>query len=270
MLEYHDHGMGTFTPARPIPPCRWERFDLLCVHAGRLQLSFDHAQPATTLELEPAMGVLIYPDTRFAGRALSPRCRASVQHFGLTRPGQRARLPFPLQRLVGLRRGYEAARFTHFPAVARDIERSIELAFAPQDETTLAQRLALLTLIISQWQAEPAVRTPRRQRGWPELDAWLRTQLQRPVNVEQMARQMDLSPSHFRQRFTQEFGLSPGKYLQRLRFQEAMRLLRETDLPIKTIARKLHYPDLPNFYRAFRAAVGATPARYRTHHSLRG
>ncbi|MFA9478859.1 helix-turn-helix domain-containing protein [Phycisphaerales bacterium AB-hyl4] len=265
MIGFFDHGWGTFTPRRPIPSCRWDRFDLLCVHGGQLQLRFEDQG---TLRLAVGAGVLIYPFTRFAGEPITPQCRVSVQHFAIEDSAED--LPGVLQRLVHRRSGYEPVRLRPHAQVRGDIHRALTLAFEPQTQAVHEMRVAWLTLILSQLKTVESQALPAQPQAWDALDAWLRQHVTEPITVEAMARQMDLSPGHFSHRFRAVFGVSPGRHVQRLRLQEAQRLLRETAWPIKTIAHKLHYSDLANFYRAFGKAVGVTPARYRQRFILRG
>ncbi|MFA9480275.1 helix-turn-helix domain-containing protein [Phycisphaerales bacterium AB-hyl4] len=265
MIRFLDHGWGTLTTRRPIPPCRWDRFDLLCVHGGQLQLRFEHQ---ATLRLGTGTGVLIYPHTRFEGEPLEPRCRISVQHFAIDDSAEE--LPGVLQRLVNRRNGYEPVQLRPHRRVRGDIQRALALAFEPQTQAVHDMRVAWLTLILGQLDTVESNALPAQPEAWDALDGWLRQHVTEPITVDAMARQLDLSPSHFSHRFRAVFGVSPGRHMQRLRLQEAQRLLRETALPIKAIAQKLYYADLANFYRAFRKAVGITPARYRQRHTLRG
>lgn len=216
----------------------------------------------------PAMGVLIYPHTRFEGHAITSRCRASVQHFSVDEGADV--WPEVLRRLAGRRRGFELVHLRRHEQVRADIERAISLAFEVETDTLHDTRVALLTLILGQLQTTGATVGRSQPQIWDHFDAWLRQRVAQPPSVKTMAQQVGLSLTHFSHRFREVFGVSPGRHLHRLRLQEAMRLLRETDLPIKAVAQHLGYPNLPNFYRAFRKAAGTTPARYRQHHMLRG
>lgn len=267
MLRFFDHGRETLTPDRPIPTTRWDRFDFLAVHGGRLRLTFDRRRQ---LELEAGAAVVIYPHTRFEGEVLSAACGVTVQHFHFDRGVKVSMVPAPLQRLVGRRSGFEPLRMRPHAQVRGDIERALALAFEEQTPWVHDARVALLTLIFSRLDAMDSLTLPGGVGAWDTLDAWLRTQLHRPITVSHMAQQLGLSPGHFSLRFRELMGTSPAKHLHRLRMQEAMRLLRETRQPIKAIAEALTYDDLPNFYRAFRKAVGQTPAAYRGRYALRG
>jgi AraC-like DNA-binding protein len=75
-----------------------------------------------------------------------------------------------------------------------------------------------------------------------------------------------LSTSYFRAKFKAEMGISPGNYFLKARINASAKLLRETPLPIKEIARRTGYDELPHFYRAFKTVLGTTPKRYRRKH----
>lgn len=267
MLQFFDHGRETFTPTRPIPACRWDRFDLLAVHQGTLRLEFEQTRELT---LGKGSAVVIYPQTRFSGAPETEACRVSVQHFRFNRGLRAAVAPAPLRRLVGRKTGFEPLRMRERSVVERDIDRAMQLAFEEQTDWVHDSRVALLTLIFSRLDPLGALTLPRDARDWDSLDAWLRTQLHRPITVAHMAQQMDLSTGHFTTHFRRRTGTSPAKHLYQLRMQEARRLLRETRQPIKAIAEQLAYEELPNFYRAFRKTTGDTPAAYRNRYRLRG
>ena len=53
--------------------------------------------------------------------------------------------------------------------------------------------------------------------------------------------------------------------MQKARLRVAARLLEVTDLPIKAIAASVGYAGSRSFSRAFEAAYGRLPTRYRDH-----
>lgn len=269
MIRFFDHGMGTFTPQQPIAPCRWNRFDLFCVHQGTIEMRVDGHAPLT---LAAGAGLLIYPHTRFEGSVALGACSVSVQHFMIDASEDQATdRPMVFARLLGKRNGFERVHFSQVGRFESDVALAMELAFLPQRKPVLDQRKAVLVLILSQLDTvDLPVQLQGTRQAWEELEQWLRLRLSTQVSVEMMATQMGMSTAHFSHRFKQLFGVTPGRYFQRLRIQEALRLLRETDLPIKRIAQELNFDDLPNFYRLFRSQVNTSPAGYRSRHSLRG
>jgi AraC-like DNA-binding protein len=271
VLRFHDHGMGEFNARHRIGPCVWPHFDLLAIHAGRVEIELLRRD---RIELSAAQAVLIYPHTHFSGDSLVPLSRASIQHFSISRPNDAASLPLPLRRLADCRSGYSLYRRLNKSTLA-DIYRAVKVARDPSSPLSHAMRESLLLLILSQLLAGSSPRPGRPPVGtdttnFEPLLHWLSTRLHNPPELEEMARFMQCSPSHFRATFAQTMGDPPARFLRRLRHMEATRLLRETSLPIKSIARKLGYDDLAHFYRFFATLTSYTPTQYRDRHRVRG
>lgn len=264
MIRFHLFDFGEFEAPRRVGPACWAHFDLLWVHEGRLRLSVGGRE----VRLETAEGVLIYPDTPFDGETLVPVTRASAQHFEMTDPDAGGLLE-PYRRLRGRRRGCEVYRAQNPAAFDRDVQRAVALAHEPQTPMVHALHVAQMALILGTLyetrRAGGDLRPGGRAR-FRKLIPWLQQRLHEPVTLDEMAQRVDLSPSHFRALFRGAFGMAPGAYLIHLRMQEAARLLRQTGMPIKQVARRVGYEELANFYRAFKAAHGETPARYRRRH----
>lgn len=70
------------------------------------------------------------------------------------------------------------------------------------------------------------------------------------------------SPSHLRELFREELGLSPVRYLNRLRIERASALLHE-DIPIWRVAELVGFPNANYFSRIFRSEKGMTPIEYK-------
>lgn len=87
------------------------------------------------------------------------------------------------------------------------------------------------------------------------------------LEVADVARLSEYSPSRFRKIFTEYYGTSPQRYLLRARIEEAKRLLQETSLPIKEIAPRLGYSEVAAFHRAFLRETMLSPALWRRQHN---
>ncbi len=102
----------------------------------------------------------------------------------------------------------------------------------------------------------------------PALDA-LHSRLDDPrLRVGDLAEAVHVSEVYLRKLFRRAFGTGPASFVRRQRIHRACALLRTTDQPIKRVARACGFADLAFFYRAFRAAVGSTPQRYRRHREM--
>jgi len=83
------------------------------------------------------------------------------------------------------------------------------------------------------------------------------------LGIETLADALGIHRSLLSRQFRESVGLSPKKYLTSLRIHRAMSLLKETDLPIRDIARRTGFADANYFSRAFRRSTGLSPERFR-------
>ena len=88
-----------------------------------------------------------------------------------------------------------------------------------------------------------------------------------PIGVEEMARVAGASRFHFSRLFRDEVGLSPYRYLMRVRIERAAELLRRGRRDVTVVALEVGFSDLGRFARAFRQRFGCNPsqARHRAH-----
>jgi transcriptional regulator GlxA family with amidase domain len=95
------------------------------------------------------------------------------------------------------------------------------------------------------------------------IHSYLSFHLSEPLSVGDMARQARMSTSHFSDMFLKQFGVTPYKYLYRLRIQHAQELLEKTELPQDQIAEYCGFSDIHHFSKAFKKETGQTPGHYR-------
>ena len=102
--------------------------------------------------------------------------------------------------------------------------------------------------------------SPSRMRRCLDL---MEADLTRAIGIGDIARELDLSASHFSAQFTQAFGRSPARYLTWLRLERARTLLENTREPIGDIASRVGFTSTSHFSQAFRAEYNDTPSRWR-------
>jgi AraC family transcriptional regulator len=71
------------------------------------------------------------------------------------------------------------------------------------------------------------------------------------------------SPFHFARKFTLAMGISPHRYVSRVRLESAMAELAAGKLPLAEIALNAQFSSQASFTRAFRRATSMTPQEYR-------
>lgn len=89
----------------------------------------------------------------------------------------------------------------------------------------------------------------------------LRQDFDRPLRVEQLARELGMSVSGFHQHFKAVTALSPLQFQKRLRLQEARRLMLSEDLDAQAAAYRVGYLDASHFNREYKSLFGAPPRR---------
>lgn len=83
------------------------------------------------------------------------------------------------------------------------------------------------------------------------------------LSVEALAREIELTPVQMRKLFQRETRTSPKQYLQRLRLQHAVQLLRHSTKSVKEVAAESGFASDAYFHLVFRKALDCTPTEYR-------
>jgi len=123
------------------------------------------------------------------------------------------------------------------------------------------QRLYRLFELLSPERPADAANSPR---AWLEQsEAYMRLHYAEDIRVDALAEQAGVHRSRFSLAFARSYGLSPKRYLTKLRMEKAAALLRDTPAAVQDVALTVGYPDLFAFTRAFTNYYGASPTAYR-------
>ncbi|MCX4579142.1 GlxA family transcriptional regulator [Streptomyces sp. NBC_01571] len=114
----------------------------------------------------------------------------------------------------------------------------------------------------AQFSAQLAAQTARRE-PLREVQQWITEHPGEDLCVESLAARARLSPRHFARAFQSETGVTPGRYVDRVRLEHARRLLEDTADGVTEISRACGYGTPEAMRRAFVRALGAAPAEYR-------
>jgi len=158
-----------------------------------------------------------------------------------------------------------AAQLIEAACRARDGDREATRAH-------IAHAIALLrgmpSLAPSDIRLPTAVDAPVIRGGLPawqtrKVIAHVEANLSRRVPVQELARLLGLSASHFCRAFKCTFGASPRQYVLRRRVEVAQGLMLTTSEPLSSIAVSCGMCDQPHFTRSFHRVVGETPYAWR-------
>jgi AraC-like DNA-binding protein len=107
------------------------------------------------------------------------------------------------------------------------------------------------------------IRLTGEKHSFDMLIKFLKENIFRDISVEEMARIMHLSRSHFTRTFGREMGMSPRLYLEDLRLKTAMDILFREGSSVKEAAIQCGIPDVNYFCRLFKKRYGISPGKYR-------
>ena len=113
--------------------------------------------------------------------------------------------------------------------------------------------------------AKPKIPLPRGKLTSYQLRAvvdFIQSHLDDKVSLVALADEAHVSPFHFARQFRATVGLAPHQFVLRQRVQKSIRLLKAGKLPLAQIAVLSGFHDQAHFTRAFRRALGTTPAVY--------
>ena len=111
--------------------------------------------------------------------------------------------------------------------------------------------------------SEPLQAQSSGQGPLARLPEWLIDHLPEPLPVARMADRANMSVRNFCRVFSRTFGMSPSRYVERLRLERSRLLLTSTRSPVERIAGNVGFESADAFRRAFRRHYGASPREYR-------
>jgi transcriptional regulator GlxA family with amidase domain len=93
--------------------------------------------------------------------------------------------------------------------------------------------------------------------------AYIEAQYAEPIDRDDIARHVAITPDYLSDCFRQELGITPITFLTRYRIRRARELLETTDLMITEIAMATGFSAVSHFTRTFHREVGLSPRAYR-------
>jgi len=96
-----------------------------------------------------------------------------------------------------------------------------------------------------------------------DLQGWMAEHLDADLSVAALARRVGMSERHFARRFAAETGVTPARWVDRVRVEAARRRLEESDRSIEQIATACGFGTAETMRRAFLRLLATTPSDYR-------
>lgn len=102
-----------------------------------------------------------------------------------------------------------------------------------------------------------------------QVTTLIQEEFTRPLTLQELARTVNLSPSHFRRLFRAETGQTPARYLKACRMAKAKELAETTHYSVKEIIHHVGMGDDSHFVRDFERLHGLSPTRLRARFVLK-
>jgi len=90
------------------------------------------------------------------------------------------------------------------------------------------------------------------------------------LSLASISEKYNISESYFSTLFKSEIKINFSEYLENLRIEQALKLLKTTDIFISDIYQEVGYNNAYSFRRAFKKLVGITPKAVRDGVQLSG
>lgn len=124
---------------------------------------------------------------------------------------------------------------------------------------------SLLNEINRTFQSMPRTQNRRSEADFAILTEYLRTNLARPLTVDDLAQCLDCSESTVGRLIRLHIGLSPVNWINQTRIHKARSLLSTTRLPVARIGASVGIHDPFYFSKLFKKWTGESPLAYRKH-----
>jgi transcriptional regulator GlxA family with amidase domain len=133
--------------------------------------------------------------------------------------------------------------------VARDVARVL---------VVFLRRTGNQAQFSTQLQTEVADHRPLRQ-----LQQYIADHPDADLSLAALAGRIHMSPRHFGRVFCQQVGMSPGRYVERIRLETARRHLEESDHSVEVVARAAGFGSTETMRRVFVSNLAVSPTDYR-------
>mgnify|MGYP003575415905 CR=1 FL=1 len=101
-----------------------------------------------------------------------------------------------------------------------------------------------------------------------QVQDWLESNYDQAITLDRMTQVCHLGKKTLVRRFKKVTGDTPMLYLQRLRIENAKRLLESKRVSFNEITWRVGYNDISSFHKVFKSETGLTPIEYRSKFSI--
>lgn len=131
-------------------------------------------------------------------------------------------------------------------------------------QSILAAYFMQLVVLLSRYYSTSEERSAKSIVRLAKVINYLETNYQAPLNLDQLAKEANLSKNQFLRVFKKAFGTTPIDYLTKYRIQKATYLLNKSTDCVSHIAFEVGFTSSSYFSRQFRQITGKSPKEFRS------
>jgi len=109
----------------------------------------------------------------------------------------------------------------------------------------------------------PCARTGGQKTGVEDVIAYIRLNFRKGLTLKSLAEEFYLNPLYLGRLIKKETGESFNDFLARVRIENAIRLLKNTDLKVYEVAEKVGFKEIQYYYKTFKSITGTSSEAYR-------
>ena len=257
---YNQHGIKAFERVAPFPLHWHDRFELIYVIHGEMQVNIDNKEyVAKEHEL-----IILAPRVLHSGNKNKP---AATYHTIMFEPYLfSGNIPAVKEFIEGL-----LQKQTRLTPITKDkdiIGLFLKILDAQAEQGDVATLYvstylhALFALLRERCLLDMQASFPT-EKSTKEIVDYVQKNYREPLTSSFLCKKFGYSQNHFTRLFVKGTGLSPTKFIRLVRLENAAELLRETDLPISRIASECGFPNINYFTRCFRELYNISPNQFR-------
>lgn len=131
----------------------------------------------------------------------------------------------------------------------------------PADAAQLGQVEAILALVLHEARrllhTDPSALVEQIRR-------YVRRNVEAPIRLEDLAQEACLSKYHFLRKFRRQAGMTPMRFVTRVRMEVARNLIRHSHLSLEAIAAQAGFAGESHMHQVFRKHLGQSPGSLRS------
>ena len=103
----------------------------------------------------------------------------------------------------------------------------------------------------------------KNRKDFRELQAWIISNPNKNLSIEVLADRMAMSERNFSRVFCQEVGMTPAKFIERVRLEAARSMLTQSNQSVEQVAINCGFATAEQMRRTFQRLLNTTPQEFR-------